>query len=268
MKKQAIIVSFIFAYILGVTAYVLYHSSSSLLEEPAPELVRSEETILQAPSTRQQDQVTHPPPPRTAEIPISTPHQEPPRVLIDTTSEHLRQIERYLPDGAKVATYPVDETYLRAALTRIDLNGDGIIETIVVHTQRPPTAEESPPQLFLSVLSPEAEGLKVRSSARLVEGGVLFNIDVGVAATPLSVQDLTGDIHPEIIVASGIGASLGGVLQVYSVEGLSLHRLANLGGHFFRLHNRDGKLSEVTARSRYEQETTTYQWNGRDFEQK
>jgi len=267
MKRRAIIASFILAWMIGILVYTLYRYSALLLEEPVSQIGRPEETVLQAPSTQQQDQLI-PPPPRTSELPASPSQPEAPRVLINTTREQLSRIERYLPDGAHIATYPIDQTRLQAAITKADTNNDGIDEMIVVHTRQSSPMEEATPQLFVSVLTSEGESLKVRSSSRLVDGGVLFAIDVNGVATPLVVQDITSDDRPEIIVASGIGASLGGAIQVFSIERESLQHLADVGGHFFQMRSKgDGEPSEITARSRDERKAITYKWNGRKLEQ-
>lgn len=258
--------SFILAWLIGVAAYVLYHHSAATLKESPSELAPPGEAILRAPPTIAQG-TSSPSPPRMTGAPLSTTEPDPQRTLVGITSEQLRQIEQYLPNGAQVATYPADKNHLKTALVKADLNSDGSMESIVVHRGRPATEAEMTPQLFLSVLSREADAWKVRSSTRLTDGGVLFNIHIGELVTPLAVQDVTGDGHPEIIVASGIGASLGGVLQTYSLEGLSLHHLDDIGGDSFHIFAKGSGLpSEIKVSLRYEKDGVTYKWSGKKFE--
>lgn len=257
--------SFILAGLIGVAAYVVYRYSVAALKESPSDLARPGEAILQAPPAREQG--TSAPPPRPPGVPLSTPDPEPRRTLVETTSEQLRQIEKYLPGAAEVATYPVNKNHLKAALVKADLNGDGSMETVVAHRGHTTTGGEATPQLFLSVLSREADALKVHSSTRLTDGGVLFDIHINGLVTPLAIQDMTGDNRPEIIVASGVGASLGGALQVYSVEGLSLRHLGNIGGHSFQVFAKgSGAPTDIKVGSRYEQYSVVYKWDGKKFE--
>jgi hypothetical protein len=83
---------------------------------------------------------------------------------------------------------------------------------------------------------------------------------------PFAILDVTGDGRNEIVVTSGVGASLGGALQVYSFEGTSLHRIAFAEGHTLHLKNtRPGRPSEITAQSRYEDKPRVYRWNEQIF---
>lgn len=229
MRRRAFFLSFVLTWLVGVAAYVIYHYRAGALRET--DVPRPGETVLRAPTTSEQGSSARPPPPPpVAGVPLPPPAPEPQRTLTGTTGEQLSLIEQYLPDGAQVATYSAGENHSKAALVTAELDGDGSPETVVVHRGRRASRADVTPQLFLSVLSREGEALKVRSSARLVEGGVLFDIHLNGLNTPLAVQDMTGDGRPEIIVALGVGASLGGSLQVYSVEGLSLRHLGDVGG--------------------------------------
>ena len=86
-------------------------------------------------------------------------------------------------------------------------------------------------------------------------------------AIPFAVRDVTGDGRPEIIVSSGVGASLGGALQIYSFDGSSLHQIALAHGHVLHLElGRPGKPAEVLVQSRYESKPRRYRWNGQKFD--
>lgn len=273
MKKRVATISFVIALAAGVAASTFYYHSVTTLKRTNAvdtlQIKKGVETISQKPYAQQQEvDSIPPPPPRPPGAPTPYSPPEPPRTLVGATREQLRQLEQYLPAGAQVATYFVGKTQLRAAFTEIDLNSDGVRETVVVHTERPSTEESPASQLFLSVLTPEGSGLKVCSSTRLVEGGVLFDFDVDGVISHLAVKDITGDSRPEIIVAPAIGANLGGAIQVFSIdERLSLQQLAIVGGHYFRVRSGRGesKPSVIMARSENEDKWTTYRWNGESF---
>jgi hypothetical protein len=153
-----------------------------------------------------------------------------------------------------------------AALAEADLDGDGTVETVVVYKQSAPDQQGATQSLVLGVLIRQGEGFSLRTSVPL-GGGVLFNIKVDGADLPVAVRDVTGDGRPEIIVASGVGASLGGELQVFKVEGTALNRALNAGGNIFQVHKRPGQPSVVTAQSRYSPEAVSYRWDGQRFVQ-
>lgn len=267
MKRRILIASFVFAWIVGVSAYFLYEYPASILKEPALELSESHQYVIQAPANQPHDSRVPPPPPAPASAPVSELDSEPQRTLIGTTSEHLREMESYLPDGARIATYPVSDTNLKPAFLNADLDGDGQPELIVVHTEGPPSASEPTPQLILSVLTIQGGHSKLLSSTRLVDGGVLFDINISGYLAPLVVRDVTGDTRPEVLVASGMGASLGGVLQVYTVIGTDSRRVASVGGHLFYVQPGRGKIpSELRAKDRDEDKALVYKWNGQRFE--
>jgi len=267
-SRTTIIATIIFAWLLGVTLHRLHHRLAATSGEEASRSVIKAETPSQAAPTPQQGQLSKPSPPPSTGISITMPSLEPVRTLTEAENEQLKRIEQALPEGARVATYRAVKTHLKAALVTTDLDGDGKAETIVVHTNQPATDKEPLPQLALSVLTHEGDLIKVRSSTRLADGGVLFNIDLNGATAPITVQDVTGDKRPEILVATGIGASLGGTLQVYTVEGLSLRQIGSIAGHSFYVRRQsDGNSYKIFARWRDESEVTVYEWNGHSFEQ-
>jgi hypothetical protein len=192
---------------------------------------------------------------------------EPPRTLIGVAEEDLRQVEQYLPDGAKVYTYPVGKAGLGAAIVSADLDGDGKDETIIVYNECKPTAEEGTQPLRLSVLTHKSNTLEIRASFNLV-GGVLFEMNIDGAKSHLAVGDITGDGRSEIIVAPGTGASVGGWLKTLSLNGENLDEVSSIGGHFFHVRSRRGsKPGLITARWNGEKEARTFEWNGQAFEQ-
>jgi hypothetical protein len=260
-----IFLTVILACVGGTVAYTRYYHA------PATQEQREEgaAVTLQPTVVQQQEPLTPPPPPSPTPSNGQNfePSPEPSRTLIGETSEHLRQIEQYLPEGAQIATYPIGETHLKSALINADLDGDGVDETVVVFTATKPSPEEGTLPLTLGILSHDGAGLSVRSLTRLA-GGVLFEININGDVTPLAALDITGDGRPEIIAASGSGASAGGRLQAFSTLGASLRKVADIGGHFFRVHSRGaGQASMITARWKDERETATYEWNGQKFEQ-
>jgi hypothetical protein len=92
-----------------------------------------------------------------------------------------------------------------------------------------------------------------------------FRIDQGVSY--LAARDTNGDGHPEIIVAAGTGASVGGWLQVLSFDGAALRELARIGGHFFSVRSKGvGKPSVIDARWKEQRAWSPYEWNGARFE--
>jgi hypothetical protein len=267
-KRRPIIISFTVSLALGVTAYGLYHLSAVMLRKPALPPKPPAFTTLQAPHGQQDTgRLEGPPPSAPINAPTYPPHPEPSLTLIGATSEQLRQIEQYLPEGTRIVTYPVSETEQRAAYANVDLKGDGNTETVVVYKGSGPEAEGGDAPLVLGVLVKDGNSLSLRSSARL-HGALIYGNIYDKHAPQFAVRELTGDGHPCIIVASGVGASLGGALQVYSYDGSSLRQLADIDGHTFRVYDgRAGRVSEITAQSRYEDKPRAYQWNGKTFEQ-
>lgn len=235
MKRRAV-VSFIIAWLVGVAAYVIYYSANSL-RESGPSVAAPARAPVDAPPAQAQggSLPQPPPPPKTQGVPISTPVPEAARTLVGLTGDEVRQIEQCLPGAAHVATYPVGSNSMKAAVAKADLNGDGDVETVVVYKADSPAGGEAASQLFLGVLTREADRLQVRSSTPLTEGGVLFDIRIGGLVTPLAIQDVTGDGRPEIMASSGVGASLGGVLQVFGLDGLSLRHIGDIGGNSFQV---------------------------------
>ncbi len=260
MNKRAIVISFTLSLVLGVTVYAVYRFSVVILEKPPLLPEPSSLTTLRAPPSKQQaiGGFEAPPPPVG---PTYEPSPERRRTLIGATNEQLKQIEQYLPEGAQVATYAVSETEERAAFASADLMADGRPETVIVYEAPGPAPDGGGQPLFLSVLALEGNGLILKSSARLY-GGLIYISIYDRYAVPFAIRDVTGDGRSEIIVTSGVGASLGGAIQVYSFDGSSLHQLAFADGHVLRLHDK-----EITAQSRYEDKPRVYRWNGLEFEQ-
>ncbi len=266
MKKRGTIASLTVCLVLGVTAYALYRFWGTVLR--TPQLPPPAPTTLRAPASRQQTTAFEPPlpPPRPSGEIVPQARSEPSRALVGTANEQLKQIERNLPEDAQVATYPVSETEERAAFATADLIGDGRTETVVVYKAPGPPPDGGGQPLFLGVLAPDGDHLNLRSSARLY-GGLIYISLRDKHAIPFAIRDVTGDERPEIIVTSGVGASLGGALQIYTFDGSSFHQIANADGHILELNNKGpGKPSEITARSRYEATPRVYRWNGHGFQ--
>lgn len=261
-------ISFTLALSLGVVGYVAFRYSTIATKESSSVPPQSSEQPLKAMSSAETQGVSSkpPPPPRPSGQPINPPSPEPKRALVGTTAQQLEQVERQLPAGSRIATYVISETAQRAALSSSDLIGDGNRETIVVYNSPGTEPIGGGQPLFLAVLSLRENKLALGSTA-LLHGGRIYTIFSDEQAVPFAVRDVTGDGRPEIIVTSGVGASLGGWLQVYAFDGSSLHQIANVNGHTLRLNSKGpGKPSEITAQSRYEDKPRTYRWNGHDFE--
>lgn len=251
---------------LGILFYAFYHSSR-VGPERQPDSRPLGSTTLQA-SAQQSPAVTEPPPP-AAPIngPTYQPRAEPSRALIGATREQLREVEEFLPSGARVVTYPVSETEETAAYALSDLDEDGKREEVVVYKAPRTDANAGSQPLFLAVLKPEGNTLTVSASARLF-GVLIYSNIYDKQGFPFGIRDVTGDGWPKIIVTSGEGASLGGALQIFSFDGSSLHQIAFADGHTLRVYFAGaGKPSEITAQSRYEDKPRVYQWNGKTFEQ-
>lgn len=269
MKKSSIMISFGVAFALGVTIYALYRVSAAMRSEPAFPPMPAASTALQAPPAQKQATGFEPPPPPSApmNVPTYLPHPEPSLALVGVTSEQLREIERYLPEGARIVTYPVSKTEQRAAYAVADLEGDGNTETVVVYKGSRPEAEAPDTSLLLGVLVKDENGWSLRASTRL-HGNLIYGNIYDKRAPDFALREVTGDGHVVVIVASGVGASLGGALQIYSYDGSSLRQLADIDGHTFRVYySSAGRVSEITAQSRYEDRPRVYQWNGKTFEQ-
>ncbi|MGH9961819.1 MAG: hypothetical protein ACREBC_32600, partial [Pyrinomonadaceae bacterium] len=249
--KKAAAVTFLLALFLGVTAFVIYHYSSSVFRDPAT-LPQPPTESLEASVPAQEPFSTPPPPPS---LPYETGAQspaEPQRVLIGVKSEQLSLMEKYLPEGAQVVTYAISETQMKAALANADLDGDGNLKTVVVYNLPESKNERDGSQLlYLAVLEAEGDRMIMRATTHLY-GSYIQNNIFDTHAVPFSVQDVTGDNHPEIIVTSAIGASLGSELQVFSFKGASLHKIAEVFGNILHVEVRGaGKPGVIIARSRY-----------------
>jgi hypothetical protein len=261
MRHRAIILSFTLALAIGVGVYVFYSFSKDAPGSHNKQ-VEFPETVLQAPTPQRSLDPSVPPSPPARDV--EQPAPEPPRRLVGLTNERLKQIEQSLPKGSQIYLSPIGNDKSVAALVNADLYGDRRVETIVVHTVKTPTSQEPTPPLVLSILTPNGGGLSLRASVPLT-GGVLFKIETDGSDVPVVVSDVTGDHRPEIIVASGIGASLGGVLQVFRADGSSLVSISQIEGNLFRVHGRVGPSSIITAQSRYEKKPVSYRWNGQQF---
>ncbi len=249
---------------VGLSASVVWNAYRTSPELPSPSLNL---TTLVAPSEATIDPSLPPPPPATTSAPTYQSPPEPPLKLLGASSEKLRGIEQYLPEGARIATYHVSESEQRAALASADLVGDGHIETVVIYKAPVPEAEGGDSPLFLGVLAHEGNKLTLRSSVRL-SGIQVYSSIYDKHAVPLAIRDVTGDGRPEIIVTSGVGASLGGMLQVYSFDGSSLHQVADIPGHTLRVYyGGAGRPGKITAQGRYEEGARVYRWSGQKFEQ-
>lgn len=255
------------ALLLGVVGYVAFRYSTIAIKESSSVPPQSSEKPLNAMSSAETQGVSSKPPapPRPSGEPINQPSPEAKRALVGTTTQQLEQVERQLPAGSRIATYAINETAQRAALASSDLSGDGNTETIVVYNSPGTELIGGGQPLFLAVLSLREDKLALGSTALLSGGRIYTSFDE--RAVPFAIRDVTGDGRPEIIVTSGVGASLGGWLQIYAFDGSSLHQIANLNGHTLRLHSKgSGKPNEITAQSRYEDKPRTYRWNGHDFD--
>lgn len=263
MTKKAIIISFTLAFIAGVGAFLFYSVFRNATQPtPRDSEFNAQQPVLQAPQQGEASATPLPPPPTSTNNIAVT--QEPPRKLVGTTQERLKQIEQSLPTGSQIYLSPIGDDKSVAALVDNDLYRDGVTETIVVHTSKTATAQEPTPRLLLSVLGPGKGALSIRASVQL-QGGVLSNMQLNGSEVPLAVVDITGDGRPEIIVASGVGASLGAMLHVFKVEGTSLFNLSEIEGNVFRIQTRTSKPSVITVQSRYENNPKTYQWDGTRF---
>jgi hypothetical protein len=259
---------FALALSLGVVGYLAFRYSTIAIKEASSVPPQSSEQPLKAMSSAETQGVSSKPapPPKPSGEPINQPSPEPARALMGTTTEQLEQVERQLPAGSRIATYAISETAQRAALSSSDLSGDGHTETIVVYNSAGTEPIGGGQPLFLAVLSLKEHKSALGSTA-LLHGGRIYTRFSDKQAVPFAIRDLTGDGRPEIIVTSGVGASLGGWLQVYAFDGSSLHQIANVNGHTLRLNSKGpGKPSEITAKSRYEDKPRNYRWNGHDFE--
>ena len=261
MKHKALVLPFTAAVLTAVGVYLFYSFSNEALN-PEDRQVESPQTVLQAPTPERlrDSSVPFPPPANSA----AQPQPEPQRKLVGVAAERLKQIEQSLPKGSEICRSAVGSDKSMAAVLDADLDSDGVVETIVVHTATPPTSREPTPPLVLSVLASDGGALSQRASVPLT-GGVLFNIKMDGSEEPLVVGDLTGDHRPEIIVASGIGASLGGMLQVFKVNGSSLANISQIEGNLFQISRRVRQPIMISVHSRYDKTPVTYRWNGHQF---
>lgn len=265
MKKALISLSFVLAFLGGVGAYIFYSFSRQAVQStPQASDIVVPGTTLQAPANPQSgDSSTMPVPPPATDNPAQSP-AEPARILVGATPEQLKQIEASLPKDSRIYLSPIDQNGLAPAFVEADLEGDGSRELVVVHTTKASTSRDPTPSLSISVLSRKAGTLVLVTSAELT-GGVLFNLQMNGSPVPLAVSDLTREGHREIVVASGVGASLGGELHVFRFQGNTLLNISTIGGNVFGLQTSADKSVIITAESRYENKPRSYRWNGHSF---
>ncbi|HKS26363.1 MAG TPA: VCBS repeat-containing protein [Pyrinomonadaceae bacterium] len=263
VMKKPIIISFTAAFIIGIGVYAFYFMSKVMLQPAAQDSeLKVAPPTLQASPGQEGDTAGVPPPPPPTSVGTTQTTPDSPRKLVGITEERLKQIEQSLPAGSRVYLSPVGSDNSVAALVDADLYGDTGKETVVVHTAKSPTSGEPTPPLILSLLSwNDGTGSIVATTP--LSGGVIFNIKMSGSNVPLAVADLTEDGRPEIIVASGAGASLGGALRVFRIGGLSFTPLAEIEGNFFEV--RPGRSGTITVRSRYENRPASYRWDGIQF---
>jgi len=263
MRLSTKTTSFALALSFAVLGYVAFRIAKKVSSSVPPQ---ASEIPLKAPfAEKQLLQSTPQPPPKPFGEPVNPPIQDPQRALVGTTVEQLELVERRLPAGARIATYPISEIEQRAALASSDLTSDGNTETVVIYNSPGPKPAGGAQPLFLGVLISNGNNLVLRATTTLY-GGLIYISLYDKQTIPFAVRDVTGDGRPEIIVTSGVGASLGGALQVYAFDGSSLHQIANAVGHILHVNYKGpAKPSEITAVSRYEASPRIYRWNGHEF---
>jgi hypothetical protein len=279
MKRQIIVIAIALICVATVVVYKLYsHTSAgsqeSAIKQAPPDMAAhtaGSATSEESKSVGQEPPPQPPPPPPPPQVPgtasVESHRAELSRTLIGVTSEDLNQIERYLPAGSQIYTYPIDQTTLAAAVVSADVGKDGRVEIVVVYRARTPTPREGTLPLSLGVLARNGPETDLIAATQL-PGEVLFDIRVDGAKKQLAVLDVTADGFPEIIVAPGTGASVGGWLEVFSLEGSSLRELGRIGGHTFSMQDRGAdKPSRIVARWRGDKEARVYEWSGQKFDQ-
>lgn len=263
MRKPIIIgISCTAAILFGV---FLFHQPSTVKPKNTEGMLGVQSaTVLKGSSTQAPgtSSIPAPPPKLGGGKPVSL-SADNVRSLVGTTTEQLREIEKALPAGTRIATYPISDNQQRAAVATSDLIGDGRQETVIIYNTTDSTTDEQP--LWLGVLSQESSDLTMRTSTRLY-GNIIYASIYDQQSAPFVIRDITGDSRREIVVTSGVGASIGGAIQVYSFDGSSLNRLAFAEGHTLRLsENNAGHAAEISAQSRYEDRARRYRWNGNTF---
>ena len=184
-----------------------------------------------------------PPPPHTEKL--IPPAPELARTLVGVTDEELSHVNQLLPQGAEIATYPVGNSYEKAALSFVDLDGDGKPEIVVVHLEREATTKGHPPLLRLDVIPNNGANSGKRFSVQLLGMYVYMNI-YDQAAAPFAVRDITGDGR----------------------NGEALSEIARIEGHHFEVTDRGaGKASVIRSRWKDEAKVETFVWNGKEFQE-
>jgi hypothetical protein len=264
MSKTLIFGALGLAAILGLGAFVIHKSAVKKMPGAGNATSVQEPRTLVGTSGKGSKESSAPPPPPslTASQNLSTVVDKD-RALIGTSVDELRELEKLLPAGSRIATYAVSESQQKAAVTEAVLAGDGHQQTVVVYNTSDPSTNSE--QLFLGVLTHEGGQLVLRTSTQL-SGNLIYTSINDKQSAPFLTRDVNEDGRPEIIVTSGVGASIGGAIQVYSFDGSSLNQIGSADGHILRLYQKPGSRSaEISAQSRYEEKPRKYSWNGKEF---
>lgn len=250
------------ALLVNVVVYI------GLTPKPrAPEVQSNEEERLVFDPQRlngQQPEPPPPPPPTGTTTPLIP---EPRRTLVGVTEEALSRVKQLLASRERIATYPIDNSHEKAALSYADLDGDGKPEVIFVHTPTDAATTKNIPLLKLDLVTNNGDSPTRRFSIQLTGTYVYSNI-YDQAGAPFSVSDITGDGRPEVIVTSAVGASIGATLQAFSFNGESLSQIAKIEGHHFEIVSSGaGKAAVIRSRWKDEQTVQTFVWNGAEFKE-
>lgn len=211
----------------------------------------------------QQQRPIEPPPPPPALSPESegaaTIHEEPARKLSASARQELRQLEGVLPPECVILRYPSSPEIDQLAVVSAVLDSEGQSRTVIIYRE----PEVTP--LSMSVVESRGDRRTI-ATARLAGSNPVGIINGQVM--PVSVFDVTGDGILDLVAVSGIGASAGSVLQIFTLEGSNLRAIGEIGGHYFEVASQKGKRIAI-VRARYQEDESWRQltWNGTGFDE-
>src|SRR5437016_2793437 len=153
MRKSFVVAALGSAAILALGGFVLHRSSVEKTRKPGNGATVQEPRILVGTSGNGSKESSTPPPPSTTEQETLSVVPDKDRPLIGTSVNELRELEKLLPAGSRIATYPISESQQKAADTNAYLVDNDHQQKVVTYNTGDPSEDRE--QLFLGAVGRE-----------------------------------------------------------------------------------------------------------------